>query len=70
MENLIFLLIVQVNLVFGLAGLIWPERFMSLYGILMFPWPASHRAIRVHGVVAVLGYLLVLSRVLHWPFAF
>lgn len=69
MENVIFFLIVQANLVFGLAGLIWPERFMSLYGILMFPWPASHRAIRVHGIVAIAGYLLVLGRILHWPFA-
>ena len=67
MANLIFFLIVQVNLVFGLAGLIWPEKFMSLYGILMFPWPASYRAIRVHGVVAIAGYLLVLGRILHWP---
>ena len=37
--NLIFCLIVQANLVFGVAGLVWPEKFMSLYGILMFPWP-------------------------------
>ena len=62
MENLIFCLIVQLNLVFGIAGLVWPDKFMRLYGILMFPWPASHRAIRTHGVVAIAGYLLVVGK--------
>lgn len=60
--NLIFCLIVQANLIFGVAGLIWPEKFMSLYGVLMFPWPASHRAIRLNGVVAILGWFLVLAK--------
>lgn len=62
MENLFFLLIVQLNLVFGVAGLVWPDKFMPLYGILMFPWPASSRAIRIHGLVAIAGYLLVVAR--------
>jgi len=42
---------------------------MPVFGVLMFPWPASHRAIRTHGVVAIVGYVLVLSKVLlisHW----
>jgi hypothetical protein len=60
--NLVFCLIVQVNLVFGLAGMIWPDKFMPLYGILMFPWPASHRAIRINGIVAIAGWLLVLAK--------
>lgn len=60
--NLIFCLIVQANLVFGLAGMIWPEKFMSLYGVLMFPWPPSRRAIRLNGIVAILGWLLVLAK--------
>lgn len=64
MANLIFYLIVQLNLIFGIAGLVWPDKFMPLYGMLMFPWPASHRAIRVHGIVSVAGYLLVLARLL------
>jgi hypothetical protein len=62
MENFVFLAIVQLNLVFGAAGLIWPDRLMPLFGVLMFPWPASHRAIRVHGIVAIAGYLLVLGK--------
>lgn len=64
MENLVFYLIVQLNLIFGVAGLIWPERLMPVFGILMFPWPASYRAIRTHGVVAIIGYLLVLAKIL------
>jgi hypothetical protein len=62
MENFVFLAIVQLNLVFGAAGLIWPDRLMPLFGVLMFPWPASYRAIRVHGIVAIAGYLLVLGK--------
>lgn len=64
MENLIFLVIVQLNLVFGIAGLVWPEKLMPLFGVLMFPWPASYRAIRTHGIVAIAGYVLVLSKLL------
>jgi hypothetical protein len=64
MENLIFYLIVQLNLIFGLAGLIWPEKLMPVFGLLMFPWPASLRAIRTHGIVSILGYVLVLGRIL------
>ena len=62
MENYIILLIVQLNLIFGIAGLLWPDRLMPVFAVLMFPWPASHRAIRVHGFVAIAGYLLVLAR--------
>jgi hypothetical protein len=64
MENLVFYLIVQVNLIFGVAGLMWPEKLMPVFGLLMFPWPPSHRAIRIHGIVAVVGYLLVVARIL------
>jgi hypothetical protein len=37
---------------------------MPVFGLLMFPWPASHRAIRIHGIVAVIGYLLVVAKIL------
>ena len=62
MESLVFYAIVQLNLVFGLAGLVWPDKLMPLYGVLMFPWRATHRAIRLHGVVAIAGYVLVVAR--------
>ncbi len=64
MENVIFYSIVQLNLIFGVAGLIWPDKLMPVFGWLMFPWPASHRAIRTHGLVAVAGYVIVLAKVL------
>ena len=64
MENLIFYIIVQLNLVFGVAGLVWPDKLMPVFGVLMFPWPASYRAIRTHGIVAIIGYVLVLCKVL------
>ena len=67
MENLIFYIIVQLNLVFGVAGLVWPDKLMPVFGVLMFPWPASYRAIRTHGVVAIAGYVLVLGKLLLAP---
>jgi hypothetical protein len=63
MANLVFYLIVQFNLIFGLAGLMWPDKLMPVFGLLMFPWPPTHRAIRIHGVVAVIGYMLVLAKI-------
>lgn len=64
MENLPFYILVQLNLVFGIAGLVWPDKLMRVFGVLMFPWPATHRAIRLHGLVAIAGYLLVLAKLL------
>lgn len=64
MENLVFCLIAQLNLVFGVAGLVWPDKLMPLFGVLMFPWPATYRAIRVNGIVAIGAYLLVLGKLL------
>ena len=64
MENLVFYLIVQLNLIFGVAGLMWPEKLMPVFGLLMFPWPASHRAIRTHGIVSIIGYFLVVTKML------
>ena len=45
MENLALGLLVQLFLAFGVAGLLWPEKLMPVYGILMFPWRASDRII-------------------------
>ena len=64
MDNLIFFGIVQLNLVFGVAGLVWPDKLMPVFGYLMFPWPATYRAIRTHGIVAIAGYVLVLGKLL------
>ena len=63
MDNLVFYLVAQLNLAFGVAGLIWPDKLMPLFGLLMFPWPASYRSIRVNGIVAIAAYLLVLGKI-------
>jgi hypothetical protein len=46
-------LLVQLSLAFGMAGLLWPEKFMPLFDVLMFPWAASHRAIRANSLGAI-----------------
>jgi hypothetical protein len=51
--------VVQLVFAFGLAGLLWPDKFMPVFEILMFPWAASHRAIRANSIVAI-GLSLVL----------
>jgi hypothetical protein len=51
--------VVQMCLIFGLAGLLWPEKLMPVFEILMFPWVASYRSIRGHSIIAI-GLSLVL----------
>jgi hypothetical protein len=51
--------VVQMCLIFGLAGLLWPEKLMPVFEILMFPWSASYRSIRGQSLVAI-GLSLVL----------
>jgi hypothetical protein len=60
MKNLDVLIFVQSALAFGLAGLFWPEKLMPLFDVLMFPWPASHRTVRVNSVAAI-GLALLLA---------
>ena len=53
----------QLGLAFGLAALLWPNKFMPLFEILMFPWAASSRAIRANGIAAIgLALLLLVTR--------
>jgi hypothetical protein len=52
-------LLVQLGLAFGLAGVFWPDKFMPLFEILMFPWAASCRAVRANGMAAI-GLSLIL----------
>ena len=52
-------LLVQLSLAFGVAGLLWPEKFMPLFDVLMFPWAASYRVIRANCLGAI-GLSLVL----------
>jgi len=49
----------QLCLLFGLAGLFWPEKFLGLFDVLMFPFPASYRTVRAHCVGAIVLSLLL-----------
>jgi hypothetical protein len=63
MNSLGLYLVVQLGLAFGLAGLFWPDKFMRLFDILLFPWAASNRAIRANSLVAIgLSLLFLVTR--------
>ena len=63
MNNLGLCFLVQLGLVLGLAGLLWPDKFMPLFEILMFPWAASCRGIRANGIAAIgLSLVLLVTR--------
>jgi hypothetical protein len=59
MDYLGLCLFVQLSLAFGVAGLLWPDKFMPLFDVLMFPWAASYRTVRTNSVAAI-GLSLVL----------
>jgi hypothetical protein len=63
MENPILYVLILLNFAFGMAGLVWPEKFLPLFGILLFPWPATRRMIRVNGSLAVVAYVLILFKI-------
>ena len=59
MNHLVLSLVVQLSLAFGLAGLLWPERLISVFDVLMFPWPATHKFVRANGWAALLLSVLL-----------
>jgi len=61
-NNLGLCVVVQLGLAFGMAGLLWPDKLMPFFEILMFPWAASRRAIRANGIAAIGLSLLLLVR--------
>jgi hypothetical protein len=58
-------LVVQLFLAFGVAGLFWPEKFRPLFDVLLFPWAASYRAVKVNSIAALGLSLLLLVRLLN-----
>jgi hypothetical protein len=64
MINLGICLLVQLCLAFGLAGLFWPEKFMPVFEVLLFPWTASYRAVRANSLAAIGLSILLLARLL------
>ena len=61
MQHLGPFLAVQVSLAFGTAGLLWPDKFMPQFHVLMFPWAATYRGVRANSIAAIaLSFLLFL----------
>jgi hypothetical protein len=57
-------LLVQLSLAFGMTVLLWPDKLMPLFDVLMFPWAASYRIVRAHSFVALGASLVILIKVL------
>jgi hypothetical protein len=64
MINLEICLLVQLGLAFGVAGLLWPEKFMPVFEVLLFPWAASCRAVRANSLAAIGLSVLLFARLL------
>jgi hypothetical protein len=64
MNNLGLCLVLQLCLAFGMGGLFWPDKFMPLFDVLMFPWAASYRTIRANSIAAIGLSLLLLVTLL------
>lgn len=64
MVNAALCLLVQFCLAFGVAGLFWPEKFMPVFEVLLFPWVASYRAVRANSVAAIGLSILLLARLI------
>jgi hypothetical protein len=64
MHELELCVAVQLCLAFGVAGLFWPERLKPIFEVLMFPWAASYRSIRLNAVAAIGLSVLLFARLL------
>jgi hypothetical protein len=52
-------LFTQVSLAVGLAGLLWPEKLMPVFDVLMFPWPSTYRMLRANSIGAIVLSVLL-----------
>jgi len=66
MNHLVLSLAVQLSLAFGVAGLLWPEKLVAVFDVLMFPWPATHKLVRANAwgalLLSVLLFLSLIAR--------
>lgn len=66
MNHIVLSLAVQLSIAFGVAGLLWPEKLIAVFDILLFPWPATHKFVRTNAwgaiVVALLLFLALVAR--------
>ena len=68
MQHTTLCIATQLFLSFGLAGLFWPEKFATVFEVLMFPWASSLRVVRMNslgslGVAAALAIALLLRTI-------
>ena len=54
--------LVELCLAFGVAGLFWPDKFIPVFEVLMFPWAASDRMVRAHSIAAIIFSLLLVAQ--------
>jgi hypothetical protein len=54
MNHVLLLAFVQLSLTFGVAGLLWPERLVTVFDVLMYPWPATYQLVRANAWGAIL----------------
>lgn len=60
MNSFGILVVVQLSLISGMAGLFWPDKIMPIFELLMFPIVPTHRTLRMHSVGAVAVSILLL----------
>ena len=53
MNSLSVLIVVQLSLITGMAGLFWPDKIMPIFEVLMFPIIPTQRTLRMHSMGAV-----------------
>ncbi len=62
MNHLGISLLTQISLAIGLAGLLWPQKLMPVFDVLMFPWPSTYRMLRANSIGAIaLSILLIVG---------
>ncbi len=54
MSALLLSVAVQLTLALGVAGLLWPEKFMPVFEILLFPWTPTQRMLRANSLASIL----------------
>jgi hypothetical protein len=62
MNYLFACLLVQTSLALGVAGLLWPDKLMPIFDVLMFPWASSYRIVRANSVAAIGVSLVIFVR--------
>ena len=53
--------VAQNSLMFGIAGLFWPEKLLPIFDVLMFPWISTHRTVRLNSIAALMLAVLLLA---------